>query len=120
MTTATLPARNGRVYADEPPAEIRAALEAVVAADRGAFADRMAFKRNNSDGNMRAVVESSEQLQAATEHAERLLDDYLGSRLNGCWPIAGRCVGFSPVSRYGMTLRVEPDRCTIPKKGASR
>lgn len=118
MTTATdAPERNGRVYADEPTAEIKAALEAVVSADRGLFADRMAFKRDNSDSNMQAVAESAEHLQAVTEHAERLLDDFLPWRLNGCWPIAGRCVGFSAVSRYGMTLRVEPSQSAWPKKG---
>lgn len=117
MTTATEPERNGRLFVDEPPAEIKAALEAVVDADCGLYADKQAFKRANSDSNMRAVAESAEHLQAVTEHAERLLDDYLPWRLNGCWPIAGRCVGFSAVSRYGMTLRVEPSQSTWPKKG---
>lgn len=120
MPTAVMPERNGRVFADEPPAEIRAALEAVVAADKGLFADRMAFKKRNSDANARAVEESAEHLQAAIEYAERLLDDYLGSRLNGCWPIAGRCVGFSPVSRYGMQIKVEPSQSAWPKKGVTR
>lgn len=118
--TATEPARNGRVYADEPPAEIRAALEAVVWANRGLFADKQAFKRDNSDSNMRAVAESAEHLDAVTKHAERLLDDYLPWRMNGMWPIAGRVVGFSPVSSYGMTLKVESSQSTWPKKGASR
>ena len=117
MTTVVMPERNGRVYADEPPAEIRAALEAVVAANRGYYDDRMAFKRSNSDSNMRAVAESAEHLAAVTKHAERLLDDYLPWRLNGMWPIAGRVVGFSPVSSYGMTLKVEASQSAWPKKG---
>lgn len=121
MTTMIAPpSRNGRVYADEPPPYIRAALEAVVIADKGLFADRMAFKRNNSDSNLRAVVESQGHLDAVSKHAERLLDDYLPIRYDACWPVAGRLVGFSARSKYGMTLRVEADRSVWPKKGVSR
>lgn len=109
MSTATKPARNGRLFADEPPEHIREALEAVVLADKGFFQDRMAFRKlGYSPERSERLTESRYQLGVATETAERLLEDYLGERLHGCWPIAGRCVGFSPVSRYGMTLRVEP------------
>jgi hypothetical protein len=119
MTTATqTPSRNGSIFAAEPPQFIRAALEAVVMADRGLWADRQALKRRSTEAARERIVESAGQLDAVTDYATRLLEDFLGGRTAGYWPIAGRLVGFSPVSKYGMTLAVKADRSQL--KGAGR
>jgi hypothetical protein len=116
MTTATAPARNGPIYAESPPQYIAAALEAVVMADRGLWADKQALKRRSTDETRSHVVHSADQLDTVREYATRLLEDFLGGRPAGYWPIAGRLVGFSPVSRYGMTLAVKADRSALKQR----
>lgn len=116
--TITTPTRNGSIFAEPPPQHITSALEAVVMADKGLWADRQALKRRSTAETRERIVHSADQFDTVAEYATRLLEDFLGGRPAGYWPIAGRLVGFSPVSRYGMTLAVKADRSHL--KGASR
>jgi hypothetical protein len=116
MSTIQAQPRNGVIYSEAPPQHIAAALEAVVMADKGLWADRQALKRCSTDETRSHVVHSADQLDTVREYATRLLEDFLGGRPAGYWPIAGRLVGFSPVSRYGMTLAVKADRSALKQR----